>query len=94
VTIVLSVALLGERTHRVAVAGVLAALAAIVLLSIQRPDDGRADRELRGLAGTLGILLMWGVQAYFTKSAGAIGERACSYTWPHPASSSARSPCR
>lgn len=77
VTILLSVLLLRERTHRVAIGGVLLSLLAIVLLSVQQPDSGSPVRGYTWLLGALAALLMWGTQAYFWKSsAGAVSSES------------------
>ena len=78
-TIALSFALLGERTGRLGVLGIVLALLALPLF------DYRADGEPTGyglwfVAALLVILAAWGVQAYFIKLA--------NQTWTPRASSS------
>jgi len=69
VTILLSYTLLGERTGRLGVLGIVFALLALPLF------DYRADGEPSGyglwFAFAVAILVAWGVQAYFIKLANA-----------------------
>jgi drug/metabolite transporter (DMT)-like permease len=70
ITIVLAYLLLRERTNRIAGGGVLLALVAIVLLSLQtRAPAGTGGPKGHWLPGTLAALIMWGVQAYEGKFA-------------------------
>jgi drug/metabolite transporter (DMT)-like permease len=72
VTILLSLTLLGERTHLLGATGIGFSLLAILFLSLQEP--GNSPIQGYGwLALTIAIFFMWGLQAYFMKSsAGAI----------------------
>jgi drug/metabolite transporter (DMT)-like permease len=67
VTIVLSWALLRERTYPLALSGILLSLPAIFLVSLQEPTDSPVHGSL-WLVGTIAIFFMWGLQAYFMKS--------------------------
>jgi drug/metabolite transporter (DMT)-like permease len=68
VTILLSVALLGERAGRRGWTGIALALVAIPLLSY-RPADGSAGSGQLWLLLTVVVFLMWGVQAWVMKFA-------------------------
>lgn len=77
VTVVMSLVLLGERTHAVAATGVSLSLAAILLLSLQTPDASGPVRGYGWLAGTAAAFLLWGMQSYFIKaSAGALSSES------------------
>lgn len=67
ITVVLSFLLLGERTGKLGAVGVALALVSIVLLSI--PSERQTAQGHLWLIITLGILLAWGVQAFFMKVA-------------------------
>jgi uncharacterized membrane protein len=67
VTILLSVALLRERTQPKGAIGILLSLAAILLLSIQQPDKSPVRGHI-WLWAAIAIFLLWGLQAYFMKS--------------------------
>jgi uncharacterized membrane protein len=67
ITILLSVALLRERTQPIGAIGILLSLAAILLLSIQQPDKSPVQGHV-WLVAAIGIFLLWGLQAYFIKS--------------------------
>jgi uncharacterized membrane protein len=67
VTIVLSWALLRERTYPLALSGILLSLPAIFLVSLQERTNSPVHGSL-WLVWTIVILLMWGLQAYFMKS--------------------------
>jgi drug/metabolite transporter (DMT)-like permease len=67
VTIVLSWALLRERTYPLALSGILLSLPAIFLVSLQEPTNSPVHGSL-WLVGTIAIFFMWGLQAYFMKS--------------------------
>ena len=68
VTIVLSFALLGERTSRWGWLGVALALLAIPLLSYQPPGDSVVTSPIWILLALL-VFLAWGIQAYVIKFA-------------------------
>lgn len=71
VTIALSFALLKERTGRAGAAGVALAMLSIVLFSL--PGGGDPAGGTHGSAWlvlALGIMVAWGVQAYYIKIAG------------------------
>ncbi len=67
VTIVLSWALLRERTYPLALTGILLSLPAILLVSLQEPTNSPVHGGF-WLVGTIAIFFMWGLQAYFMKS--------------------------
>ena len=67
VTIVLSWALLRERTYPLALSGILLSLPAIFLVSLQEPSKSPVHGSL-WLVWTIAIFFMWGLQAYFMKS--------------------------
>jgi uncharacterized membrane protein len=67
VTILLSAALLRERTYLMAATGIGLSIPAIFLLSLQE----RVNSPVHGyawLVWSISIFLMWGLQAYFIKS--------------------------
>ncbi|MBP7934668.1 MAG: DMT family transporter [Phycisphaerae bacterium] len=70
ITVILSFLLLGERTGKLGAVGVTLALVSIVVLTIaQQQQGGEAAQGPLWLIASLGILLAWGVQAYFMKVA-------------------------
>ncbi|MBO9602797.1 MAG: DMT family transporter [Novosphingobium sp.] len=68
VTIVMSFALLGERTGKLGVLGILLALIALPIFNYA-PADGAATSGSLWFVLALVVMLSWGVQAYFMKSA-------------------------
>lgn len=70
VTILLSVALLRERTSKLGWLGIILALLAIPWLSYQDPDKGSTGYWWLFFA--LLVFLAWGVQAFFMKKANTI----------------------
>ncbi len=68
-TIALSFGLLGERTGKLGVAGIVLALCALPLFDLQLGQDGGGLGLWFGLA--LIVLAAWGLQAYFIKLANA-----------------------
>ena len=68
VTIILSFALIGERTGKLGVAGIVLALASLPLFDYS-PEAGMHLGMWFFLA--LGIMIAWGLQAYFIKIANA-----------------------
>ena len=68
VTILLSLILLKERTHKRGWSGIILALVAIPLLSYQPPESSVADGYLWLFLAML-VFIAWGVQAYIIKSA-------------------------
>ena len=67
ITVGLAATLLGERTGRLGWFGIVMALVSIVLFSIS--DSQLHDSESNWLLWALGIMVAWGVQAYFMKIA-------------------------
>lgn len=68
VTIVMSYALLGERTGKLGLVGIALALIALPIFNYA-PADGTAATGSTWFALALIVMLCWGVQAYFMKSA-------------------------
>jgi len=68
VTIVMSYALLGERTGKLGLIGIVLALIALPIFNYA-PVDGAATSGSEWFILALVVLLCWGVQAYFMKSA-------------------------
>jgi drug/metabolite transporter (DMT)-like permease len=68
VTIVMSFALLGERTGKLGVLGIVLALIALPIFNYA-PADGSATGGSAWFVMALVVMLCWGVQAYFMKSA-------------------------
>lgn len=68
VTIVMSFALLGERTGKLGLVGIALALIALPIFNYA-PADGAAASGSGWFILALVVLLCWGVQAYFMKSA-------------------------
>jgi uncharacterized membrane protein len=67
VTILLSIAFLGERARLLAATGMGLSLLAIFLLSLQEPENNPAH-GYGWLLLTISIFFMWGVQAYLMKA--------------------------
>ncbi|WP_457351837.1 EamA family transporter [Roseateles sp. P5_D6] len=72
ITIALSFGLLGERTGKLGVAGIVLALCSLPLFDLQLGQGGQAGPEI-GLwfVLALAVLVAWGLQAYFIKLANA-----------------------
>lgn len=70
VTIALSFSLLGERTGRLGVLGIVLALIALPLFDFS--PQGAGSGWSGWFAFAIGIMLAWGVQAFFMKTANAI----------------------
>jgi len=68
VTIVMSFALLGERTGKLGLVGIVLALIALPIFNFA-PGDGTATSGSTWFVMALVVMLCWGVQAYFMKSA-------------------------
>lgn len=68
VTIVMSFALLGERTGKLGILGILLALIALPIFNYS-PADGASASGSAWFVLALIVMLCWGVQAYFMKSA-------------------------
>ncbi|TPG15194.1 DMT family transporter [Sphingomonas koreensis] len=68
VTIVMSFALLGERTGKLGIFGIVLALIALPIFNYA-PADGAATSGSTWFVLALIVMLCWGVQAYFMKSA-------------------------
>jgi drug/metabolite transporter (DMT)-like permease len=80
ITVLMAVAILRERIRPLATAGVVAALASIVLFSITSGDDDVATGPWLILA--LIVMVAWGVQAYYMKKAANAGVNdATTFTW-------------
>ena len=80
ITVVMAMVLLRERISKLAVVGLVAALAAIVLFSI----TGAAADDSSGPWLPLAVLicLAWGVQAYFMRKTATIGvNEATTFGW-------------
>lgn len=67
VTILLSATLLRERARRIATAGIVLSIPAILLLAMQKPSGGQVHGHLWIIFSIL-IFLLWGAQAYFIKA--------------------------
>ncbi len=72
ITIALSFGLLGERTGKLGVAGIVLALCSLPLFDLQLGQGGQAGQPM-GLwfVLALAVLVAWGLQAYFIKLANA-----------------------
>jgi drug/metabolite transporter (DMT)-like permease len=68
VTIVMSFAFLGERTSKLGILGIVLALIALPIFNYA-PADGTATSGSAWFILALIVMLCWGVQAYFMKSA-------------------------
>lgn len=68
VTIVMSFALLGERTGKLGIVGIVLALIALPIFSYA-PADGSSTSGSEWFILALVVMLCWGVQGYFMKSA-------------------------
>ena len=68
VTIVMSFALLGERTGKLGIFGIVLALIALPIFNYA-PADGASTSGSTWFVLALIVMLCWGVQAYFMKSA-------------------------
>jgi len=68
VTIVMSFALLGERTGKLGLLGIVLALIALPIFNYA-PADGASTSGSAWFVMALVVMLCWGVQAYFMKSA-------------------------
>ena len=68
VTIIMSFALLGERTGKLGVLGIVLALIALPIFNYA-PADGASTSGSAWFVLALIVMLCWGVQAYFMKSA-------------------------
>lgn len=80
ITVLMATALLRERIPRLAVAGVVAALIAVVLFSVS-DGNGSATGGL-WLFLAIVVCIAWGVQAYFMRKAATVGVNdATTFTW-------------
>jgi drug/metabolite transporter (DMT)-like permease len=68
VTIIMSFALLGERTGKLGIVGIVLALIALPIFNYA-PADGASTSGSTWFVLALIVMLCWGVQAYFMKSA-------------------------
>jgi uncharacterized membrane protein len=71
ITIALSFVLMGERTGKLGVLGIVLALAALPTFDFV-PGAGGAGQASAWLVPALIVMACWGVQAYFMKSANAV----------------------
>ncbi len=71
VTIALSMLLMGERTGRLGLLGIVLALFALPMFDFA-PSAGDATASTGWLVPALLVMLFWGVQAYFMKSANLV----------------------
>ncbi|MEE6165064.1 MULTISPECIES: DMT family transporter [unclassified Mycolicibacterium] len=80
ITVVMAMVLLRERVSGLAVVGLIAALAAIVLFSITSSDSAGSSGPWLPLA--ILICVAWGVQAYFMRKTATIGvNEATTFGW-------------
>jgi drug/metabolite transporter (DMT)-like permease len=80
ITVLMAVLILRERIRGLAVVGVVAALASIVLFSITSGSGDVASGPWLVLA--LIVMVAWGVQAYFMKKAANVGVNdATTFAW-------------
>jgi drug/metabolite transporter (DMT)-like permease len=80
ITVVMAMVLLRERISTLAVVGLLAALAAIVLFSITSGESDGSSGPWLVLA--ILVCVAWGVQAYFMRKAATIGVNdATTFGW-------------
>jgi drug/metabolite transporter (DMT)-like permease len=80
ITVVMAMVLLRERISTLAVVGLVAALAAIVLFSITGSDSDGSSGPWLPLA--ILICVAWGVQAYFMRKTATIGvNEATTFGW-------------
>lgn len=80
ITVVMAVILLRERLNAIAIVGLVAALAAIVLFSV---SSGSAEGALGPwLIIAILVCIAWGVQAFFMRKAATIGVNdATTFSW-------------
>lgn len=80
ITVVMAMVLLRERIRALAVVGLVAALAAIVLFSITSADSTGSSGPWLPLA--IMICVAWGVQAYFMRKTATVGvNEATTFGW-------------
>ncbi|GAA1644851.1 DMT family transporter [Actinoplanes couchii] len=80
ITVVMALVALRERLTRMALAGVVLALIAIVLFSVAPGDEGVSTGPYLLLAVL--ICVAWGVQAYYMRKAATVGVNdASTFTW-------------
>ncbi|MDV3123779.1 DMT family transporter [Mycobacterium sp. 21AC1] len=80
ITVVMAMVLLRERISGLAIVGLLAALAAIVLFSITGSDSDGSSGPWLPLA--IVVCVAWGVQAYFMRKTATIGvNEATTFGW-------------
>jgi drug/metabolite transporter (DMT)-like permease len=80
ITVVMAMVLLRERVNTLAAVGLVAALAAIVLFSINSGDSDGSSGPWLPLA--ILICIAWGVQAYFMRKSATIGVNdATTFGW-------------
>lgn len=68
VTIIMSFALLGERTGRLGLVGIILALIALPIFNYAPTDSASASGSAWFILALI-VMLCWGIQAYFMKSA-------------------------
>jgi drug/metabolite transporter (DMT)-like permease len=80
ITVLMAVLILRERIRGLAVVGVVAALASIVLFSVTSGSGDAASGPWLILA--LIVMVAWGIQAYFMKKAATVGVNdATTFAW-------------
>lgn len=80
ITVLMAVAFLRERLSKLAVLGLIAVMAALVLFSVTGDAEGSATGPWLLLA--IGVCVAWGVQAFFMRKAATIGVNdATTFTW-------------
>lgn len=80
ITVLMAVVLLRERLARLACVGVVAAIVAIVLLSVTGGGDARSSGPWLLLAVL--VCVAWGVQAFYMRKAATVGVNdATTFSW-------------
>lgn len=80
ITVLMAVAFLRERLSKLAVGGLVAVLAALVLFSVSGSADGTSSGPWLLIA--IGVCIAWGVQAFFMRKAATVGVNdATTFSW-------------